>query len=193
MPNNFVEQQSDIPDVTISIGEVNEPQPNPLLDDFEANDGIFQDYWMVFRYEKDKQRWMMPVCSPNGFDGDSVAFVQLAADTLLLVIDWTAEKAGQKPSIPKAELSDPNWILLDDQQEPAQLQKKPSGEVVFRISGCYVYGSKNPSQAILHYPRPPWMSKSKCEHVDETQYQPDIIECEPESMDSTPEDPAPEE
>lgn len=194
MPNNFVEQQSDIPDVTITIGEIEALSPNPILDQEEANNGVWQDYAIVFRYERDKQRWMMPVCSPNGFDGDNVSFVQLAGETLLLIVDWSGMRAGPKPTIPLAEWEDPNWILLDDMQEPGTMQKKPSGEIVWRHSGTYVYGCKNPSSAIMHYGRPPWLSKSICCEVEYSQYVNNILEkcCEAESTESEPESGVPD-
>lgn len=191
MPNNYAVQQTDIPDVQVQVGTIEGIGENPLYDNSEIEDGIFQDYWVEQRYESDGQRWMMPVCSPNGFDGDSVAFVQLAGGTLLWIIDWTAEKAGNAPSIPNPTLEDENWVVLDKHIEPAQLTKFPDNTIVYRISGTYVYGCKNPSSAKFHYARPPWMSKQVDCEVADSQFTGGIINChgEEESSESASPDP----
>lgn len=184
MPNNFVEQETDIADVQVNIGSIEAGTNDPFLDLSEL-DGVFDDYWIVQRYEKDKQRWMMPVTSPDGFDGDSVAFVQLAGETILWIVDWTGEKSGNAPSVPDPNLDDENWVLLDEHIEPAMLLKRPSGEIVYRISGTYTYGCKNPSQAKMHYGRPPWMSKKVGCEVATSQFKRGIIVCGNESSDSS--------
>lgn len=177
MPNDPVPHQVDIPNVSVEIGSFDDYAPNDLYDTGQFGQGIFTDYYIVQRYEKDKQRWMMPVTSPDGFDGDSVAFVQLAGETLLRIVDWTAERAGNAPPVPEPESQDSNLVLLDDHTEPAMLQKHPDGTLVYRISGTYFYGFKNPSQAKREYGRPPWMSKDiECD-VSDSQFEGGIIDC----------------
>ena len=150
-------EQEELQQVYVNIGNVtNDGPPGKWIDPPE---GIFTDYWVVNHYEKDRQRWMLGVTSPDGFQGDQVAFVQLAADTLLLVSDWTAERRGTKPKIPQEEPADENLVRLDDHYEPAMLLLGANGQSAqWRISGTYVYGFKNPNQAQLTYPRPPWLA-----------------------------------
>src|SRR5574342_1264186 len=100
MPNNFVEQETVIPNVEISIGTIEGLAVSKIYDNSEIQNGVWTDYHVESRYEADGQIYMMPVTSPDGFQGDSVSFVKLAGGTLLWFADWTAEKAGEKPSIP---------------------------------------------------------------------------------------------
>lgn len=166
--------------VEAAITELTEGFDDDVLFDLdEISDGIFTDYKISNFYEADGQIYMMPVTSPNGFDGDQVSFVKLAAGTLLWIVDWTAEKVNAKPSIPNPSLDDANLVLMDKHFEPEGLLMKPSGSgaVIHRISGRYVYGFKNPSQAKLYYGRPPWMDKSVDCEVGQEQFKDGIITC----------------
>lgn len=138
----------------------------PLTTDEDANyeeqvDGIFSDYLVVHRYEKDPQKYMVPVTSPTGFQGQSCAFVQLAAPTLLWIADWTAKKSGDLPEIPDPNLNDPNWVLLDDHYDLNSVELLADGMTAeYRISGTYVYGHRNPDAQThlnLLFPQPPWI------------------------------------
>lgn len=164
-------------DATVEITEGIEDTAK--FDGGELTDGVFTDYKISNFYEADGQIYMMPVTSPNGFDGDQVSFVKLAAGTLLWIVDWTAEKVNAKPSIPNPALDDANLVLMDKHFEPEGLLLKPSGDgaVIHRISGRYVYGHKNPNQARLWYGRPPWMDKSVDCEVGQDQFKDGIITC----------------
>lgn len=127
-------------------------------------DGIQVDMAVECRYEKDGHIYMLGLTSPTPFQGSSVAFVQLASPTLLFIADWTACKMGAQPEIPDPNINDPNWVLLDDHWEPvAPTVPADILNRVYRISGCYVYGHRNP--AILTYqnvtfPLKSWMQNS---------------------------------
>ena len=99
---------------------------------------------------------------------------------MLRIVDWTAEKVGNAPTVPSWELNDPNQVLLDKHFEPAMVEKRPSAVIVYRLSGTYIYGFKNPSQAKLHYGRPPWMSSDVECVVSDSQFSSGIIDCESE-------------
>jgi len=122
---------------------------------------VYTDYMIHNRFEKDRHICMLPVASPDGFNGNLAAFVQLASPTLLWIADWTACKFGESPEIPAPDESDPNWVLMDEHIEPSMLTLDGTGEVpLYRISGVYVYGKLNPSVTTVDdcgYPRPPWM------------------------------------
>jgi len=163
-----------------AVVEISEgTEENALFDEPEILDGIFTDYKIDNFYEADGQIYMMPVTSPNGFDGDQVSFVKLAAGTLLWIVDWTAEKVNAKPSIPNPALDDANLVLMDKHFEPTSLFMSPAGKgaITYRISGRYVYGFKNPSQARLWYGRPAWMDKSVDCEVGQQQFKDGIITC----------------
>ena len=138
--------------------------PDDLLGkyaDSAAGPGIYIDYTVRCRYLSCKRRYMLGITSPNGFQGQSAAFVQLAAPTLLWVADWTALRAVLQPEPPDSDPRDPNWILLDENYEPAQLAVYDDGvSPAYRISGTYVYGCKLPETQVVRnvsYPRPAWL------------------------------------
>ena len=178
MPNNFVPQQTEIPNVEITIGDVSGLSLSPIYESQAVQDGIWTDYYIENYFESDGQIFMMPVTSPNGFDGDQVSFVKLAAGTMLWVCDWTAERSVEKPMIPNPNLEDANIVLMDKHFMPAQLLKHADGTVSYRISGRYTYGFKNPGSATLYYGRPPWMSKDVDCAVEESQFADGIILCD---------------
>lgn len=129
-----------------------------------AESNIFTDYVITNRFEKDYHRYMMGITSPNGFQGNRAAFVQLASPTLLWIADWTVARYNEQPPIPDPESADPNWILLDEHPELFLLTVSPDGATPrYRISGTYVYGHTNPSvQTVndVNFPRPPFLADS---------------------------------
>ena len=153
---------------------------NITFDDNQAeyeiqSPGIFTDYMIINRYESDRHIYMMGISSPDGFQGNSVAFVKLTAPTLLWVCDWTASKVGGKPNIPSPNLTDQNWVLLDIMPETAMESVAPDGvNRLYRISGTYVYGNKNPNADVFRniaYPRPPWLRDSGERTVNQSELQ----------------------
>lgn len=124
--------------------------------------GIFDDYVINNRYEDDPHRYMLGITSPNGFNGNRAAFVQLASSTLLWIADWTACRTSSQPIIPKKESDDPGWVFLYAMPETSNVVfagadgKTP----LYRISGTYVYGQRSPSANVYDhvvYGRPPWI------------------------------------
>lgn len=120
--------------------------------------GVYTDYIIRNMYETDGHIYQMGITSPGGFQGNSVAFVQLAAATLLWICEWTAARFNSKPNIPNPTPSDPNWVLLDTMVEPVSLVLAADAATpYYRINGVYYYGHKNPAKAQLTYGRPPWI------------------------------------
>ncbi len=150
---------ADGPQLTIIEADVTIDDSNALFID-QTNNEIWLDYMSYNRYEKDYRRYMMGVASPNGFAGSSVAFVQLAAPTLLWICEWTALKAGAQPEIP-TNASPTGWVLLQEFPELPMCKVGPDGVTpIYRVSGVYVYGSTNPSVttvADLSFPKPAWL------------------------------------
>lgn len=123
---------------------------------------MFEDYRIRNRYERDGHVYMLGITSPNGFQGQSVAFVQTANPTTLWLADWTVQKVADQPEIPNPNVSDPSWVLMDVIYEPATRFVKADGSTYgWRISGIYVYGKTNPSKANpifdVMYPQPPYL------------------------------------
>ena len=127
-------------------------------------DGIFEDYQVRARYEHDRHIYMSGVTSPGGFQGKSVAFYQLAAPTLLLVVEWTAMKTHVTPEYPNQNLAGPGWILLTAIPEVPNITVFAESTITSkRLSGVYIYGRENPSDDVfkdMSYPLPPYLEAS---------------------------------
>jgi hypothetical protein len=156
----------DLPTVvpTITVGTVDAGQSayNPPPDNT-----VWTDYMINNRYEGDLHRYMAGISSPNGFQGASAAFFQLAAPTVLWVCDWTALLINGPPQCPDPFSVGDDWVLLDYHLEPAMLGLAADGvSATYRLSGTYFFGQKNPGQqsnyansvfSTAQYPRPPWL------------------------------------
>lgn len=144
--------------------------------------GVWNDYNISTVYEKDYGRYMMGITSPDGFNGDSVAFVQLKSPTLLLLASWTASKYGAKPVLPNAELTDPNWVLLDEQHSPVMLSVAgDSATPLYEYSGVYVYGHRRPSSLTftdIQFSRPPFLQDIFDRTLSAADFQPTLIRIE---------------
>lgn len=127
---------------------------------YKQGAGFNTDCLIRCYYKNRPQRWMMPIASPNGFQGDSVGFVQLAAPTTALHVEWTVAKKNDKPKIPDPTPKS-GWVLLYQSPEPELIEIMANGvSAGYRCSGLYVYGCKKPkSQPVedAQYPMPPWL------------------------------------
>ncbi len=127
----------------------------------ESEFGVWADYRVTNKYINCPQVYMMPVTSPAGFQGTSVAFVQLASPTTALMVEWTACRWSSSPVIPDPNLFDPNWIILYKLPETVMKVLAADGQTeLFRVNGTYVYGKKNPAANVytdVSFPQPPWM------------------------------------
>lgn len=174
--------QSPFPDNSITIGNV-------TPDDFNAKyrnpDGtkqdVFTDYFIRNRYEKDGHRYMMGVTSDSGFNGDTVAFVQLANPTLLLIVEWTACKFNSPPQVPDPDAINEDWVLLDLMPQTASIAVGGDGETgLYRISGTYVYGRRNPDNANVFnnvaFPLPAYLQDTFARTVSPDRLYPGLID-----------------
>lgn len=136
---------------------------------FIAQDnGIWADYLLRNRYEKDGHVYMLGCTSPNGFgsNSDTVAFCQIACSTVLWIADWTAARFGSPPTIPDPNIyqsrANNNWVLLDVHYDVGNVTLPADGATpYFRISGTYYYGHKRPTVDItklMAFPKPPWIA-----------------------------------
>lgn len=143
---------------TINVAPLEETDTGYVEDETES---VWADYKITNRYERDKHVFMMPVTLPAGFKKDTAAFVQLAAPTLLWVCEWTCCRSGTKPVVPDPEPSNPQWVLLDAQLSPFMVGLAADGTTpLFRLSGKYIYGCRNPKKVLINFPRPPWLTNS---------------------------------
>lgn len=144
---------------TVNLGSVTITDYGSKVDVSNGN-GI-TDYEVRSKYYKFESKYVMSITSPNNYKGMGCAFVQLAKPTLLWVCKWTALRLGAKPAVPSPIPKDKNWILLDSCPETVSLNVTPSGDVpMYRMSGVYVYGHRNPSTNIFNdvaFPIPPFL------------------------------------
>lgn len=152
---------TEAPAAKIEEGEVVIDDENALYDaNLAASDSIFVDYMITNHYEKDHHKYMMPLTSPQKFQGKSVAVVQLAAPTLLMICNWSALSYGRQPKSPKNDIG-ADWILLDEFCEPVMTNLAADGTTaIYRLNGTYVYANVNPSENLntdCAFPRPPWL------------------------------------
>jgi hypothetical protein len=168
MPQDFTTTQSvipqgDVPPATVTVGtfSFDNNAQYQLPTGSAGSASIFTDYKTHSYYEKDNHVYMLGVNSPGGFAGNSVAFVQLSAPTLLWVVRWTAARLVEQPTVPATTTLDPNWVLLDQHLEPADVGVMPDGvTAIYRLTGTYVYGHLNPNASLaanVNFPRPPWL------------------------------------
>lgn len=152
---------------TGEIGTVTYDREAKYQDD---DGGLWTDYMVTNRYESDKHVYMLPIASPEGFAGNSAAFVQLAAPTTLWICEWTVCRARLKPKVPSS--APPRyWVLLDEHLTPAMITVGPDGSTpLYRISGRYVYGATNPSRVRVSHPLPPWLANTFNRSVDNNQF-----------------------
>lgn len=160
----------------ISVGTVDPTDfEAKFIPDEEQN--VYLDYRIQSKYEKDQHICMMPTAFWNpvqvsyrsrqgpsiSYAGTpSVSFVQLAAPTLLWIVDWTCSRVNKQPQIPNPIFENNyGWVLLAENYEPGMLRVAADGiSPIYRLSGTYVYGNINPSLLTIDdivFTRPPWL------------------------------------
>lgn len=181
--NQVVATQGQAPlvNAVVTVGDIDFTPTADVKFRQDQGDGIYTDYQIVNRYEDDPNLFMGGVTSPGGFQGASVCFVQLAAPTLVWVCDWTACRAGSKPKVPDPTPSDPDWVLLKKSPEtPAEMLMPDGVSPLYRISGTYYYGHKDPQAAStfdrMSFPRPPWLQDIDSRTVDDEMLETGLID-----------------
>lgn len=137
------------------------PDTNSIYSDPDGT-GTWQHFVIWNHYEKDRKIYQLGISSPGGFQGQSVAFVQLAAPTLLWICDWSLARVGSPPIVPDPLPEVSSWVLLDDwwTTEPIEVAGADGVLPSFLITGTYIYGHPNPqnntNQHVI-YPITPWL------------------------------------
>ncbi len=132
---------------------------NDSLGRFADQTQLYTDSHIRNRYQFDGHKYMAGITSTAPFNGSSVAFVQLAATTLLWVSDWTAASWSNQPLVPTPFTSDSRWQILDYHLEPGVIRLAADGFTpLYRLSGTYYYGCTSPDISLIVFGRPPWMT-----------------------------------
>src|SRR5207247_283005 len=85
--------------------------------------GVYTFYDVTMKQEIDNYTISLPVGKANA----DAAVIQLAAPTIRMIVEWRAEKIGDKPKIPNPKLKDTNWTLVRDQKAPEQVEPVADG------------------------------------------------------------------
>lgn len=151
--DNPVTGPDDVPAVDIFQSDLTADDLLAKYIDEGSDQTIWTDYKINNRYESDQHKYMAGITSPNGFGNQSVAFFQMASPTLLWICDWTAARWNEMPEIPDPyNPTDTDWVLLDIIPETAMITLAGDGITpLYRISGTYVFGHKNPRPNIFYH------------------------------------------
>lgn len=165
----------------VTFGPITPDDEAAKYEDASAEPSAIYPHYTAHNYfERDHHRYIMPIASPYGFKGASAAFVQLAQSTLVLVSNWTVLRAKIFPQAPDPDLSDSDWVLLDEHYNLPSITVIGDGVTpLYRISGTYVYGHKNPSSLTsdeLVFPRPPWLKDEFARIVPHSIFQQGLID-----------------
>lgn len=161
--NNPASTTQNVTPATVTVGAV--PTTDNLAQFLQpaVDESMFSNTEITNRYVNRLRRYMASVTSPAGFNGQSAAFFQLGAPTLLWIADWTVSRFNTMPTVPDPTPQDDDWVLLARYQELPKTIVNPGDGTTqfFRITGTYVYGKKTPSADVIDdmsWPRPAWIS-----------------------------------
>lgn len=128
----------------------------------ENEQSVITDFHIHHHYERDNHIYMVGIASPQGFQGNTAAFVQLASPTLLWIADWTGARFLEKPVVPDPTTVNNEWVLMDVWMNPAQIVIGQDGTTpLFRLTGTYIFGHKNPGPNFYSnvvFPVAPWFT-----------------------------------
>jgi hypothetical protein len=142
--------------------------------------GVFGDYFFENHYERDPHTYMASQTTETPFNGSTVGFVRIGGPTLLWVCEWTAMQVGAKPVAPSPVPVSSDWVLLDIQPTFAGESRAADGvSPLYRLSGVYVYGHKNPNADVYKdgvFPLYPWVSQSAGRQMQSSDFKQGLID-----------------
>lgn len=137
------------PDVTVVVSA--DVAPGKLFEVIYSEDtrssGIYTDYHLDCRYDTDECKFQVPVAgrttsSPGKLRASDRSCVVLpyAYPVSRLIVEWTAERLGAKPAMPRPRHANPKVELLKHSVTPAAMEVVADGATpVYRVSGRYEY------------------------------------------------------
>ena len=127
--------------------------------------GICVEYFFENSYENDRHTYMASQTSATPFNNSTVGFVKVGNPTTLWICEWTACQLGAKPMAPNPIPESSGWVLLDVQPTLAGKSIVTDAQTpIYRISGVYVYGRKNPADNVYEdavFPVYPWIANTE--------------------------------
>lgn len=141
--------QDDVRVYTEIVGDIDKT-PTLFAGDQTAEFGLlYTNYRIDVRYERIENVLQMPVAEENLIDffGQRVEceFVTVAAPIGRKVVSWSAERLGAWPACPSKNTGLVNEVFIREDVTPATPETMPGGtELVYRVSGVYYYGLRQP-------------------------------------------------
>ena len=87
----------------------------------------------------------LPIGSPQGFNGDWCAIVQLHAPVGSKTFSWAVSRRGEEPLLPDVEVDDDNQVFVYGETELDSPDRTlDAANRVFTVRGLYVYALKKP-------------------------------------------------
>lgn len=158
------------PDIDIS-----QNSESPIREE-AYQDGFYTDYIIRNIYQKDGHIYTTGTTKVNASTTGSTAFFKLCSSTLIWICDWTACRYTSQPNAPDPNPADSNWLLLDEFSElPTMTIGADNQNKLWRRTGTYIYGHKNPDSAdlinLINYPRPPWIENNFSRTVSSSSFE----------------------
>jgi hypothetical protein len=150
------------PELIVNQGSVTYDDNAGQIIDPNNYAGVFANYFFENHYEQDLHTYMASQTTSTPFNGSLVGMVRIGGPTLLWVCEWTACQLGALPTAPSPVPESSGWVLLDIQPTLAGKSIAEDGvSPLYRISGVYVYGHKNPNADVFKdavFPVYPWVA-----------------------------------
>lgn len=153
------ESTSILPQSTVNVVPI-----LPATDDLEPSpiSSLYNEYHVRIRYIDDPHVAACPEQKSSAASGIT-RFVKLAADQLKLKVEWTAERVGDPPEVPRRGqdgVKGDNYVWLGGEFEPPVPELTADNvTMTFRASGVYWYGVRDPSKVEFTSPIPPWIAE----------------------------------
>ncbi len=122
---------SDFPAGSITDGTVQIDVNSP-----GSNQGQYADYAVTTNYFEDTGLIGSPVCGPAGTAMD---VVRVHGGATYKVVSFLIRRFVDLPQLPSSISTSPNDVLIHRQVSPATVGDMPDGNVVWTVTGKYVY------------------------------------------------------
>lgn len=130
------------------------PQFQTLINASQTQNGLYDFYAMESTYVTDYHTLPMPVASNQV---TACFFAVVAQPTQKRRVTWQAQKWGEWPTVPRAESSDENEVLLSDivVTTPINLAANSTTQI-YTLSGEFVYGLADPTKTTYYSGKLPY-------------------------------------
>ena len=120
--------------------------------------GLITTYTLDTEYQYDEHVLQMPVACTTT---QACTFANVGNETLMRVVNWSAEKIDEPPMMPDPDTNNTNETLLSKSFSPMNVELAPGGvQFIYTIRGTYTYGITNSSTAQMYFGVVPYLNQS---------------------------------